>query len=267
MHQLADQAVDKNGALSPSALLLRTGAVFYDMSGAVPAQKTGEAWGDPNGSTKDRILSTGELGLAVLQYLPVGKVVGEGVEAARSGGSSILRSGKAGFKNLSKSRPSQTSVNGRKVDTGGLRGEKPLTEAQKLEIKGFAEELGMPSDRIKFTSSNTGYVDDWDTLMVGTDVMPAAKPSGAGTLQANQRLSWKAAVSHEIDGHRAAGLTGKSHAPGSALDEAQASIRAARYGKGLSQKERIQLLRDAISRLHKEGIKIRDVRDLLWIKE
>ena len=78
---------------------------------------------------------------------------------------------------------------------------------------------------------------------------------------------FKAAMSHEIEGHRAAGLAGKSHAPASALDEAQASIRAARYGKGLTQKDRIQLLRDAISRLHKEGIKIRDVRDLLWIKE
>ena len=75
MHQLADRAVDKNGAFSASALMLRAGAVFYDMSGALPAQKVGEAWGDPNGSVKDRILSTGELGLAVTQYLPVGKVV------------------------------------------------------------------------------------------------------------------------------------------------------------------------------------------------
>lgn len=97
--------------------------------------------------------------------------------------------------------------------------------------------------------------------------MPAAKPSGVGTLQANQRLSWKAAMSHEVKGHRAAGIAGKSHPPGSALDEAQASIRAARYGKDLTRQERIQLLRDAISRLHKEGLKIRDVRELLWIKD
>mgnify|MGYP003587624346 FL=1 len=49
------------------------------------------------------------------------------------------------------------------------------------------------------------------------------------------------------------------------LEEAQASIRAARFGKGLTQAERYTLLRDGVSRLAAQGIKIRDVKELLWI--
>ena len=155
----------------------------------------------------------------------------------------------------------------RQVETGGLRGEKALTDAQKAEMTAYAKGLGMPEDQIKFWSANTSYADSFDALFVGTDVMPAAKPSGLGTATANQRLGWKAALSHEIVGHRASALAGKAHSPGSALDEAQASIRAARFGEDMTRLERIQLLRDGINRLHNEGLKIRDVRQKLWITE
>ena len=50
-----------------------------------------------------------------------------------------------------------------------------------------------------------------------------------------------------------------------ALDEAQASIRAARFAPGLSSIERYTLLRDAIARLRKQNITIREVRHLLFI--
>jgi len=92
---MADRAVDKKGAFSAEALLLRTGAVFYDLSGAVPAQKTGTVWGDPNGSAKDRALATGELGLALTEYLPGARLIGEGVQAAQRG-SPMLRSSRVG---------------------------------------------------------------------------------------------------------------------------------------------------------------------------
>lgn len=155
----------------------------------------------------------------------------------------------------------------RQVDTGGLRGETPLTGAQKAEILALAEELGMPADQVKFWSANTAYSDFMDALFVGTDVMPAASPKGVGTATVNQRLGWKEAINHEVVGHRASQLAGKAHPPQSALDEAQASIRAARFGKGLTRLERTRLLRDGINRLRKEGLKIRDVRDKLWITE
>ncbi|KAF6619192.1 hypothetical protein J2W97_002587 [Paenibacillus jamilae] len=52
-----------------------------------------------------------------------------------------------------------------------------------------------------------------------------------------------------------------------ALDEAQASIRAAQFAPDFTQLERIMLLRDGITRLKNEGIKIREVKDILFIHE
>ncbi|AYB46231.1 hypothetical protein D5F53_24340 [Paenibacillus lautus] len=52
-----------------------------------------------------------------------------------------------------------------------------------------------------------------------------------------------------------------------ALDEAQASIRAARFAPELTSTERITLLRDAVTRLHHGGLKWRDVKDKLYIDE
>lgn len=51
------------------------------------------------------------------------------------------------------------------------------------------------------------------------------------------------------------------------LEEAQASIRAARFAPGLTMLERLTLIRDGVERLHKAGIRVSDVRDLLWIQE
>jgi len=50
-----------------------------------------------------------------------------------------------------------------------------------------------------------------------------------------------------------------------ALDEAQASIRPARYAPGLSGIERYQLIRDGLTRLRNADINLRDVRDILYI--
>jgi hypothetical protein len=73
---------------------------------------------------------------------------------------------------------------------------------------------------------------------------------------------------HELVGHREAALAGRTH--GSlALEEAQASIRAARFAPGLSSTERVTLLRDAISRLQNAPngpIRVRNVRDSLYIQ-
>ena len=67
-----------------------------------------------------------------------------------------------------------------------------------------------------------------------------------------------------MSGHREAALAGKSQSI-NVLEEAQASIRAARFGKELNSTERITLIRDALERLHKENIKIKEVKHKLWI--
>jgi hypothetical protein len=154
----------------------------------------------------------------------------------------------------------------RQVSTGGLRNEIPLTEAQSAELVDYAKSLGIPEDSIiSARHTPTAYGADWDVLILGTDALPASN-AGVGTLTANSRISGRGAIAHELIGHREAALAGKTQAV-SALEEAQASIRAARFGPQLSSIERFTLLRDGISRLRKNGFKIRDVKEQLWISE
>ncbi len=101
-----------------------------------------------------------------------------------------------------------------------------------------------------------------DRLYIGTDVLPSEKKVAT----ANSRVSMKGAIAHEIVGHREAELAGKTQ-DNSILEEAQASIRAARFAPSLSNKERITLIRDALERLNKAGYKIKEVRGELWINE
>jgi hypothetical protein len=52
-----------------------------------------------------------------------------------------------------------------------------------------------------------------------------------------------------------------------ALDEAQESIRVARFAPELHSIERYALLRDAIVRLHKADLRVRDVKGELFIDQ
>lgn len=62
------------------------------------------------------------------------------------------------------------------------------------------------------------------------------------------------AVAHEVVGHRAAARAGRTQdIP--VLEEAQASIRAARFAPGLTAIERLTLIRDAVERPHKAGLR------------
>ena len=67
-------------------------------------------------------------------------------------------------------------------------------------------------------------------------------------------------------GHREAALAGKTQDILS-MEEAQASIRAARLAPDLDSTERFRLLRDGITRLYLDGIKIRDVKNQLFIQQ
>lgn len=159
----------------------------------------------------------------------------------------------------------ENSVNGAimKVNTGGRRNETPLTEAQIKENIDYAVELGMDEERIRYGDEYfTAYGSNFDTLLIGTDVYPSANGKTA-----NERLSNKAAIAHEIVGHREAVMRGSNlKLTDEVLDEAQASIRAARFATGLSLEDRVMLICDAIERLKNDGRSIRDVKHLLDIE-
>ena len=149
-----------------------------------------------------------------------------------------------------------------KVNTGGLRNETPLTTQQIKENVDIAVLLGMPREQIRYGEHySTAYGSGFDMLYIGTDVYPNDNGKTA-----NQRVSNRGALSHEIVGHRETVKRGTAK-DDVVLDEAQASIRAARFSRILSNKERYILIRDAIERLRKSGIKLREVRHMLDIKE
>ncbi|MFB5677558.1 WXG100 family type VII secretion target [Paenibacillus terreus] len=168
----------------------------------------------------------------------------------------------------------------RQISSDGLRNEFPLTDIQKKELMDYTKSLGFPEENMII--SRPGFYDEWNTGMmydrfiINTDVLPAEQ-AGIGTLSANSRVTGKATVAHEIVGHYEAyqagrafelyGLDADAFKINFALDEAQASIRAARFAPDLTSTERITLLRDAITRLHHGGLRIRDVKDKLYIDE
>lgn len=154
----------------------------------------------------------------------------------------------------------------RAVHTGGKRGEVPLTNAQQAEVSRYAETLGIPDDVVRFSDNmNTSYgrMFGADVVYVGSDVMPSAN-AAVRAESANARISMKGAMAHEWVGHQAAARANKTQ-PDAVLEEAQASIRAARFGPELSSTERVTLLRDGVERLHNAGLSVADVRDKLWI--
>lgn len=129
------------------------------------------------------------------------------------------------------------------------------------EVIKVAQELGVDPSKVRFTSGNTAYSELFDTLFVGTDVLPAA----ANAARANSRIGLRGTLGHELLGHRGAFQAGRSLEAGSVLDEVQASVRAARLTPGLTGTERITLLRDAAERLRAAGLRWRDVRGQLFL--
>ncbi len=157
------------------------------------------------------------------------------------------------------------------VDTGGLRGELPLTNFQKQQIEQYIKSISLDNlkdlEIIRWVDDrqlNTAYSPGFDMLQIGSDVMPANQVNRQGTLTANTRITWKGSIAHELVGHREAALANRTQSQ-EPLEEAQASIRAARFTPLLTSTERYTLLRDAIARLYKAKIKIRQIKHLLHI--
>ena len=158
------------------------------------------------------------------------------------------------------------------------RNTQPLTEQQISEIRAYATTLGIPSHILYFSESmNTSYGNIFgrEIIYIGCDIAPLSNPPISG-LSANSRISIRASLAHEWIGHRGAEVAGRSFNRGTlvspsffniALDEAQASIRAARFAPLLTSIERYTLLRDSIARLKNQGQSIRQVRHLLFISQ
>jgi len=149
------------------------------------------------------------------------------------------------------------------VSTGGKRNEKELTKEQFQKVKEYAIYLGMPENKIYYIDYDlTAYGHYYDLLRIGTDVFPL----DSRVRDPNSNISYKGAIAHEIIGHREAALKGKTH-ENPLLEEVQASIRAARFAPDLSLSERYDLIKDALYRLNKNSMKIRDVKKILFIYE
>lgn len=152
--------------------------------------------------------------------------------------------------------------------TAGGRNGFALRPVEKKAVLSYINEhYATPKGGIHFRKiGHTEYAaGSLDALKIGPDVLP--KPgAGTGTLSANSRVSLRGCIAHELEGHRRAALANRTQ-PIHCLEEAQASIRAARFGKALTRQERTTLLRDAISRLHNGGYKVRDVKKILWIEK
>jgi len=161
----------------------------------------------------------------------------------------------------------------------GARNSRPLTTAEIARAKEYARSLGATDDMFHFSDTvNTSYGDMFgqEVLQIGPDLLP-----GTGTvsgMSANARISARGVIAHELVGHRAAKQggfdfkiadfsSGARSSIANALEEAQASIRAARFAPGLTDAERYVLLRDAVARLRSKGISVKDARELIHVSD
>lgn len=105
-------------------------------------------------------------------------------------------------------------------------------------------------------NSNTSFHgstegNEFHYLVIGTDAFPSKENGGT----ANEMITLNGCMAHEVVGHYETWKKGTVKAE-IALDEAQASIRAAKFGVGLSDKEQRMLMLDAYDRAKEAGVKV-----------
>lgn len=154
------------------------------------------------------------------------------------------------------------------IYTYGKRNERPLSEAEIEEAKKAAYRQGYRGEIIYSDNSNTSFHgsvegEKFHYLVIGTDAYPSQKNGGT----ANERVSLNGCMAHEIIGHYETWKKGTAKNI-AVLDEAQASIRAAKFGVDLTTEERNILWQDAYDRLNHAGYKFDDVKyDLdIWVR-
>lgn len=172
------------------------------------------------------------------------------------------------------------AVEARRLLGSGTRSRQPLSEEELESAVAYAEELGMSQSKIApYRSDETvswGQAFGEERLFIGDD-LKAAIPDGR-PLSANQRVSARGAIAHELVGHRESTLAGRAMRPQDYetwsnlspeeqlrlvnLDEAQASLRAAKFAPGLTNRERKILFKDAEERLAKICLTADDIPDI-----
>ena len=153
------------------------------------------------------------------------------------------------------------------INTGGKRNEVKLTYEQRKECLEYIELLGFKYDVSFSEYSSTAFVssregDTYCRLVIGTDVYP----SDTVSKNPNDQISYRGAIAHEIVGHYEAWI-GNFECDDFFIDEAQASIRAARYANGLTFEERATLIKDGLYRLKKGNISLREARKYMRIEK
>lgn len=153
----------------------------------------------------------------------------------------------------------------KKIYTNGKRNESKLSFEQRNACLEYIEILNFHHD-ISFSEySNTAFIasregDKYCRLIIGTDVYP--KKNG---ICPNEQISYKGAIAHEIIGHYEAWL-GNFECKNPFIDEAQASIRAARFAPDLTYSERLILIKDGLTRLKTGHIKLAEARKFMNIE-
>lgn len=153
------------------------------------------------------------------------------------------------------------------VFTGGKRNETPLEDKEIEAAKAAAKRQGYLGDIHYSNNSNTSFHGSiegkpYHYLVIGTDAFPAKQNGGT----ANERISLDGCMAHEIVGHYEAWKKGTTQKI-EVLEEVQASLRASKFGVGLTDDEREILKQDAIDRLNAAGINLKDIEDSLDIWE
>jgi RHS repeat-associated protein len=159
------------------------------------------------------------------------------------------------------------------VYSGGVRGEQALSTTQRAQVDRYLSNFELKDVDVRWVddtqiSTSYGNMFGQEVLNIGSDVIPGNV--GTSTLTANSRISVNGTLAHEVVGHREAALAGRTQ-DNIFFEEAQASIRAARFAPDLSSTERFTLLRDAITRLNHPDlpggpVNIRDIKDSLYIQ-
>lgn len=152
----------------------------------------------------------------------------------------------------------------KEINTNGKRNELELSNEQVEECIEYSRKLGFKDDICYSNYSNTAFVgsiegERYCRLVIGTDVYPSQNP-----ITVNSAISNKGALAHEIIGHYEAWKNGFTN-DNAVLEEAQASIRAARYADDLDKTERYLLIRDALTRLKNNNIKLKDAKQKMYI--
>ncbi len=155
----------------------------------------------------------------------------------------------------------------RRVESGGKRNEQPLTEIQIKETIAAIRKQGYLGDVTYSEYSNTSFHGSregqtYHYVVIGTDAYPNSNMGSS----ANERITVNGCAAHEIIGHYETWKKGTA-LDDIILDEAQASIRASKFGIGLSDEERDILMTDALERLKNAGIDYDQVKNLLDIWE